>query len=237
MRLEQKTVTTVIADEGKVLRKKSTGAIAGERVTLGYDYYSAEGIGLTAPYLCKPEDYEEIDAAEAVNADGTPYKVEPLIDHVRRLKATRRRLKEIEREMNGLNLNPEQALEVKDWYPEWGESDGLREGDTVEAGTRFRFGDELWEVIQGHTILPHYEPSVNTAALYRRVSADSETGSRDNPIRYSGNMALEEGKYYRDSTDNLLYLCVRSSGTAVYHPLSALTGQYVEIEDETLSTE
>ena len=45
MRLEQKAITTIHADDGKQLVRKSDGQIAGESVTLGYNYYDA-GINL-----------------------------------------------------------------------------------------------------------------------------------------------------------------------------------------------
>lgn len=227
MKLEQKTVTTIVAEEGKILVRKETGVIAGERVTLGFDYYM-DGIGHTQPRLSTPDDYVEMDLMEATNPDGTPYNV-VTIDHVKRLQATRRRLKEIEKEMQGLNLAPAQALEVADFYPSWGEADGLCEGDTIKSGTRFRFAGELWEVLQTHRILPHYEPSADTAALYVRVADGNEAGTLDNPVLYSGNMALVEGRIYRDSTDGLIYRCIRSSDVPVYHALSALAGVYVEV--------
>lgn len=41
MKLEQRTVTTIVADEGKLLRRKSDGWVAGEQLTLGYNYYES----------------------------------------------------------------------------------------------------------------------------------------------------------------------------------------------------
>ena len=63
MQLEQKTITTIHADEGKLLVRKSDGQVMGESVTLGYDYYDA-GVALSKPRQMKPEDYEEIDIPE-----------------------------------------------------------------------------------------------------------------------------------------------------------------------------
>lgn len=77
MKTEQRTVTTIIADEGKLLRRKSDGWIAGEQVTLGYNYYES-GIGLSSPKLETPEDYEEIDQPE-------DYEQPPIIDQGRRI--------------------------------------------------------------------------------------------------------------------------------------------------------
>ena len=84
MRLEQKAITTIHADDGKLLVRKSDGHVAGESVTLGYNYYEA-GIPLSEPHLETPDDYEEQDKPiildeEVVNE--TPIKV----DHMKRLK-------------------------------------------------------------------------------------------------------------------------------------------------------
>lgn len=63
--METKTVTTTVlkAAEGKVLRRKSDGWIAGNEIYLGYTYY-LNGIKIDEPLLELPEHYEEIDAPE-----------------------------------------------------------------------------------------------------------------------------------------------------------------------------
>lgn len=57
-------------------------------------------------------------------------------------------------------------------------------------------------------------------------------GTLYDPIPYSGNMALENGKYYMQN--DVIYLCIRDTGNPVYHALSALVGLYVEITDSKL---
>ena len=79
--------------------------------------------------------------------------------------------------------------------------------------------------------MAHYEPSINTAALYVEVTEDyteegEEMGTLENPIKYNGNMVLENGKYY--AQDGITYLCNRDSGNPVYHALKDLVGLYVE---------
>lgn len=65
MIMETKTVTTTVltAAEGKVLRRKSDGWIAGNEIYLGYTYY-LNGRKLDEPLLELPEHYEEMDAPE-----------------------------------------------------------------------------------------------------------------------------------------------------------------------------
>lgn len=51
-------------------------------------------------------------------------------------------------------------------------------------------------------------------------------GTLADPIPYSGNMALESGKYYIQ--DYVIYLCNRDTINPVYNPLAELVGLYVE---------
>lgn len=53
----------IIAEEGKVFRRKGTNDIFGEEIWLGYSYY-IEGVLQNPPHLDVPEDFEEIDAPE-----------------------------------------------------------------------------------------------------------------------------------------------------------------------------
>lgn len=224
MKLEQKAITTIHADEGKILVRKSDGQIVGDTIHLGYDYYDA-GVALSNPRLMKPEDYEEIDIPK-------DYEQTPIINHVRRLKRAQELIKQNTAEINDLQLSATDALEVVDWFPEWGVADGYKVGDTVQKGQKFKYNGKLWAVLQDHTILEHYYPSINTASLYVEVTPDyneagEEMGTIENPIAYDGNMILENGKYYIQ--DGVTYKCNRDTGIAVYHALKDLVGLYVEL--------
>ena len=224
MQIEQKTITTIKADGGKLLVRKSDGWVAGEQVTLGYNYYEA-GVALSKPHLEVPDDYEEIDKPE-------DYEVKPIINHVQRLKRTNELIKRNTEEMNDLRLSAVDALEVVEWYPKWGVDKGFKEGDAITKNTKFQYEGKLYAVLQDHTILAHYYPSINTASLYVEVTSDyndqgEEMGTLENPIPYEGNMVLENGKYY--SQDGVTYLCNRDTGNPVYHALKDLVGLYVEV--------
>lgn len=56
-----KDVTVLIADEGKIIRRKNTEDTFGDELWLGYSYY-INGKKLSEPHLDVPEDFEEIDA-------------------------------------------------------------------------------------------------------------------------------------------------------------------------------
>ena len=214
----------MVADEGKVFIRKSDGYIVESPISLGYDYYDA-GLPSLAPHATSVEDYEEIDIPEG-------YHEKPVINHVKRLQRAKELIKQNTKEMNSLCLSAVEALEVVDWYPKWGKDEGFKEGDTIAKGTKFQFNGKLYAVLQDHTIMAHYEPSINTASLYVEVTPDyneegEEMGTLENPIPYEGNMVLENGKYY--SQDGIVYICHRDSENPVYHNLADLVGLYVEV--------
>lgn len=226
MRTESKQVTTLYADEGKVLVNKRTGAVVADSkvgIDLGYDYYEL-GIGLKEPYWLTPDDFEEVEGS---------MEHPPVIDQAWRLEQITRKLEREKKDFKTLGLSAEQMLTHKAFAPKWGEDEGFREGDNVVKGDKFTYEGKLYAVLQDHTILPHYYPSVNTASLYTEVTPDyteegEELGTLENPIPYEGNMILENGKYY--SQDGVTYLCNRDSVVALYQPLKDLLNLYVVIE-------
>lgn len=125
-----------------------------------------------------------------------------------------------------VDLPDEDAADVPALFPAW--VDFI--GKAVEVGKRLFYGGHLWKVLQAHTCQADWKPDT-TPSLFTEVvvqgEGEPEIGTLDNPIPYNGNMELEEGKYY--TQDGVVYRCIRSSGTPLYHPLSALVGLYVEI--------
>lgn len=222
MKIEQKTITTLVAEEGMLLCRKTDGWAAGEQISLGYNYYEA-GVGLSQPKMETPDDYEEIPIPE-------DYEVKPLINQEKRLARITELLNREKQDFKTLGLTAEQMLTHKAFAPKWGED--IKEGDTVVKGDKFTYEGKLYAVLQDHTILPHYYPSVNTAALYVEVTPDyteegEELGTLENPIPYESNMVLENGKYY--SQGGKTYLCTRDTGNPVYHALKDLVNLYVEV--------
>ena len=116
----------------------------------------------------------------------------------------------------------EEALENIELFPTWQSKIGVQ----VNQGDRLYFDDKLYKVLQTHTPQEDWRPDT-TASLYVQVVIESgDTGTIDNPIPYSLNMELIEGKYYIE--DDIKYLCTRALA-ASYWPLRDLVGQYVEV--------
>lgn len=130
-------------------------------------------------------------------------------------------------QINTLAVDDQTALRMRRYYPTFSEL----VGQTVKKGTKFRATNsedaDLYAVIQPElTIQEHYPPGAGTESLYTRID-EQHDGTKYDPIPYSGNMALEAGKYYSQSGNT--YLCNRDTGNPVYHALADLVGLYVEI--------
>ena len=63
MTVDKNNSKHIIADKGKVFKRKSDGFIYGEEIYLGYTYYIG-GKKLDEPHLDVVEDFEEIDAPQ-----------------------------------------------------------------------------------------------------------------------------------------------------------------------------
>lgn len=115
-----------------------------------------------------------------------------------------------------------QALTVKAIYPRWEEVIG----QTVPLGYKFLYGNVLYKTIQDNLqIQEQWIPGEGTESLYAVIN-ETNAGTKEDPIPYSGNMALENGKYY--SQDGVIYLCNRNTEIPVYQALKDLVGLYVE---------
>nr|DAL02652.1 MAG TPA: Chitin oligosaccharide deacetylase [Herelleviridae sp.] len=127
--------------------------------------------------------------------------------------------KEATEEINTYDLSPSEALQVKDRYPEW------EVGIDVVKGHKYQYGEDLWEVLQGHKTQENWKPSLATASLWKVVVEDHE-GTEDDPIPYTPPMELFNGKFY--TQDGVKYKCTRDSGQPLSHNLKDLVGIYVE---------
>lgn len=124
----------------------------------------------------------------------------------------------IPKQINTLTVDDNMSLRMLAFYPEWAA------GTSYSAGYKVRRDGKLWRVVQAHTAQVGWEPE-NAASLWEQIN-ETHSGTVDDPIPYSGNMALTAGLYYMQ--DWVIYLCTRDTGNPVYHALSELVGLYVE---------
>ena len=125
----------------------------------------------------------------------------------------------IRQQINTLAVDDQTALRMTEFYPEW------TSGQGYTAAYKVRYGGKLWRCVQAHTAQSGWEPSTATASLWEQI-CESHDGTLADPIPYSGNMALENGKYYTQS--GATYLCTRDTGNPVYNALADLVGIYVD---------
>ena len=125
----------------------------------------------------------------------------------------------IERQINGLDVDDNTALRMQEFYPVWAA------GESYPVGRKLRYGGRLWRVMQAHTSQTGWEPD-QAASLFETINETHE-GTEDDPIPYSGNMALVSGLIYAQGGE--FYRCIRDTGNPVYHNLADLVGLYVEV--------
>lgn len=118
-----------------------------------------------------------------------------------------------------IEVDDSTALRMISFYPEW------EAGKAYSVGHKLTRGGKLYKVIQAHTAQAGWEPE-SVPAMFTEI-CETHSGELDDPIPYSGNMALENGKHYIQ--DDEIYLCTRNTGNPVYHALADLVGIYVEI--------
>lgn len=121
-------------------------------------------------------------------------------------------------QINTLAVDDATALRMVAYYPEW------TAGTAYAVGDRLVYNGDLYKVLQAHTSQETWLPGTGTESLYTRID-EQHDGTKYDPIPYSGNMALEAGKYYSQSGKT--YLCNRDTGNPVYHELADLVGLYV----------
>ncbi|MBQ7345257.1 MAG: hypothetical protein IJW45_04245 [Oscillospiraceae bacterium] len=124
----------------------------------------------------------------------------------------------LSQQVNALVVDDNTALRMREFYPVWSA------GAAYAVGYKVRYLDGLWRVRQAHTSQVGWEPDA-APALWEQI-CETHEGTLEDPIPYSGSMALTEGQYYHQ--DYVIYRCIRSTGNPVYHALSELVGLYVE---------
>lgn len=110
--------------------------------------------------------------------------------------------------IQSMQLSAAEALRLPDMYPDWSA------GIAVKVCERYNYGGKLWEVVQAHTTQAGWEPGTASLALWKKVDAEGNAGTREDPIPYEQGMALELGKYYTQF--GVVYECIQASGALVY---------------------
>lgn len=167
-------------------------------------YHNGEYIELTAEEIAALEKEDRRYELEEKNRPFTETEVSRMF---------------IAQQINSLVVDDNTALRMTEFYPEWAVN------VTYSVDFKVQRNGKLWRVIQAHTSQNGWEPE-NAASLWAEIN-ETHSGTIDDPIPYSGNMALENGKHYMQDYD--VYLCNRDTVNPVYNALADLVGLYVEI--------
>ena len=162
--------------------------------------------------------YVEMDEAEVSEINRTKLAAE-IAERTRPMTAEEVTALLIKQQVNTLEVDDNTALRMVEFYPAWAA------GVSYTTGYKVQYGGNLWRCMQAHTAQSGWEPSTATASLWEQI-CESHDGTLADPIPYSGNMALENGKYY--TQDGATYLCTRDTGSPVYNALADLVGIYVD---------
>ena len=128
----------------------------------------------------------------------------------------------LRQQVNALDVDDDTAFRMKAFYPTFDEV----VGQTVKQGFKFTHVEKLYKTLQPQlTIGAHYPPGIGTENLSAQI-CESHDGSKYDPIPYSGNMALENGKHYTQG--GVTYRCICDTSNPVYSNLTDLVGLYVE---------
>lgn len=128
-------------------------------------------------------------------------------------------------QINTLSVDDATALRMIAFYPEWESGKAYTSANGCPVGYKATRNDRLWKLRQEHTSKDNWAPGeTGTESLWEEI-CESHDGTKYDPIPYSGNMALEAGKYYSQSGKT--YLCNRDTGNPVYHALADLVELYV----------
>lgn len=167
--------------------------------------------------ICENGIYRNMTAAEIAAMQEAATKAEAEEKH-RPLSLGEVQEMMVRQQINTLSVDDATALRMVAYYPEW------TAGTAYAAGDRLVYNGDLYKALKAHTSQETWLPGAGTESLYTRIN-EQHDGTKYDPIPYSGNMALEAGKYYSQSGKT--YLCNRGTGNPVYNALADLVGIYV----------
>ena len=163
--------------------------------------------------------YIELTPAEVAELESAQRKAE-IAERRRPLTEAEVSRMLITEQINTLAVDDNTALRMREYYPTFDELCD-KAYTAEEIGYKFQYGDRLYKTRQAkYKFVSHYPPGVGMESLYEVIN-ETYAGTEDDPIPYSGNMTLEQGKYYMQ--DGEIYYCKYGSGIPVYAHLSELT--------------
>ena len=126
--------------------------------------------------------YREMTAEEIAEREAEQAAFE-VAERTRPLTAEEVTAMLIRQQINGLTVDDNTALRMREFYPEWAA------GVDYATGYKVQHGGRLWRCLQAHTAQTGWEPE-NAASLWEQI-CETHDGTKYDPIPYDGNMALQ----------------------------------------------
>ncbi len=202
---------------GMCLARFYANAVPFEESGWEYDEYHLE-LPDTGGLLVDIEGNFDVYFQQAMMAD--PEYVDPETKVQQEIQAAL-----VTAQINTIDVDDNTALRWRRYYPTWESLVGTR---VEKVGLKCQYKEQLYKSIQApFDVIATHTPDV-PASLWTKID-ETHAGTKDDPIPYSGNMILENGKYY--SQDGVTYYCNRDTGIPVYNDLKDLVGLYVELAE------
>ena len=164
---------------------------------------------------------------EQILADGwVPYTPPPIDEQLILKGKTENKIRNmffksnISSEINTYGLTNNEALSVKEYFPNW------KEGIEIKQGERYQDDDLLWECVKDHTSQINWKPSIDTSSLWKIINIE-HNGTIDDPIPFVPPMEIFANKYYIQN--EIVYKCVRNSEIPITQAIAEIVGIYVEL--------
>lgn len=215
--------------------ESGTVAKDGAQVATFYCYGDAVNMSVNFQGVESGEQFEVIEAINTFMEDvkakaGSSTPGELPMDEPTETEIVTQQLALSRMMINTMSLTDEQALEVKDLYPTWEEC--VERGEEIPKDFKLTYGKPLYKALKAHTPQADWKPS-EASSLYVIVKADSEgaehAGTKEDPIPYVQNMALEKDKYY--TQDGVLYLCIQATQTGYPNDLKDMASLVQKVEE------
>ncbi|MDL2309853.1 hypothetical protein LJC39_01880 [Parabacteroides sp. OttesenSCG-928-B22] len=130
--------------------------------------------------------------------------------------------------INTIDMDNNTALYYKEFHPHW----SVFIDGKLSAKDRVQHNDRLFRVQQDiPVVLATQEPGAEgMGALYTEINEEN-AGTKEDPIPFDpvAGMELKSGLFY--SQLDVIYECIRDSGTPLYHNLADLVGSYVKVAE------
>lgn len=181
----------------------------GTKIILHEDYFrsfdlSKEETEALPTYAHNSEELDRLLSSDEWNGGEEIQTVTP--DFIQ-VAAVKNLMTATKASIQSMNLTTEEALAVKDVFPDW------EVGIDVKAGEKYNCDDDLWEVLTDHKTQENWRPSMQTLSIWEKVQVE-HTGEEDDPIPFEQGMNLEKNKYY--SQYGVVYKAIQDANAVIY---------------------